>query len=104
MKTPSTTEKAAYVSAEVVVHLQRQAAQNLASGGPFSAEVLDLLSAAEDLRLNVPLFGPGWQDDGFETVSLVLQTTDHDLARVVARLRECRAVESAYVKPQAERP
>lgn len=90
------------MSPQVVVKVAPGAARALHGGADDSGEAGDVVAAAS--RLGVRLIPEDPHRDG-PTASpfFHVQVADLDFAREVsARLRRCRSVEAAYVKPPAE--
>jgi hypothetical protein len=83
---------------EITLQVRPDVARALQRGPP-SAESQELLKAAADLGVSLEPIHPGAEDPLLISYFTVAVSDPASVEEVVNRLRQCRAVEAAYVKP-----
>jgi hypothetical protein len=83
----------------ITLQVRPEVARALQHRGPPSAESEDLLKTAASLGVSLELIHPGAEDPTLISYFNVAVSDPNSVELVIDRLRECRAVEAAYVKP-----
>jgi hypothetical protein len=89
---------------QLTVQLSQQASPSLARGEAATPEVGELLRLGQELGIRFRPLHPGTADPRLASYFTVEVPDAVAAQRVMARLRESRAVEAAYLKPPAELP
>jgi len=89
---------------EITLQLKPNVARALANREPLTEDSDELLKTAAELHLSLVPLHPGVEDPQLTTY-FTAEVADHaHVQEVISRLRQCHAVEAAYVKPQDAMP
>ena len=92
------------MATEVILRVQPEVAQVLHHGQSPTNQSAELLRVVQELGLSLQPIHPGI-DDAELMRYFALQVPNSALGEEVSRrLRQCSAIDAAYVKPQAEPP
>ncbi len=83
----------------ITLQVRPDVSRALQQRGPPSAESEELLKTAANLGVSLEPIHPGAEDPLLISYFTVKVTDPDSVELVVDRLRQCRAVEAAYVKP-----
>ena len=88
----------------VTVQVSRDAALALHRQGPVTADAEGLLQTADELGVELKPMHYGASDPALITFFIVEVPDSETAEKVIARLRQCKAIAAAYVKPPDEEP
>jgi hypothetical protein len=89
---------------EITLQLKPNVARALTNREPLTEDSDELLKTAAELHLSLVPLHPGVEDPQLTTY-FTAEVADHaQVQEVISRLRQCHAVEAAYVKPQDAMP
>ena len=92
------------MAVDVILRVQPEAARELHRGHPPTSQTAELLRVLQELGLTLHPIHPGI-DDADLMRYFALQAPDAARGEEASRrLRQCSAIEAAYVKPPAEPP
>ena len=89
---------------EITLQLKPDVARALANRGPRTKDLDELLNTAADLHVSFMPLHPRVEDPQLTTYFTTEVADPANVQEVISRLRQCRAVEAAYVKPQDAMP
>jgi hypothetical protein len=84
---------------EITLQVRPEVARALQQLGQPAAESEELLQTVADLNVSLQPIHPGTEDPILISYFTVAVSDPDSVERVLDRLRQCRAVEAAYIKP-----
>lgn len=88
----------------ITVQLDPNLAREVTQHGPQEEECAELAKLLQSLSINLVPLHPGTQDDALKSYFAVDVPDSDTAAEVVKKLRPCRGIRAAYIKPKEALP
>ena len=89
---------------EVIIQIQKEIALELREQEPEESVVRPVVKLARELKINIRPLHTAVEDETLKTYFVVPDVDKESSNEIVVKLRECRGIEAAYVKPDSDDP
>ncbi len=88
----------------ITIKISAETVQNLHQRSPSTPELMELLKIEKKFGITIEPLHPFLNDLHLDPYFVVRMPKDVNAEEIIARLRQCKMVEAAYIKPPDEMP